>query len=249
MKLTLAEPRFLKESVNIISDLVNEVRFKIDSDKIEMIAMDPANVAMIIFKLLSSAFVEYEVEHERELCVSLESLKQVLRRAKPSDTLTLTLDLEKNYLKVLLKGESIRAFDLPLIDIDERVQKVPELNFPLRIETSSFILDEAIEDVGVVAESVALTAFNNKFVVQSEGNMGAAKIEVSTDDETNIAINGVESVSARYSVEYLKKIIKGSKLADTVVLQFDKDYPLKVDFKVMDKMQMSFILAPRVENL
>ena len=248
MKLTLAEPRFLKESVNIISDLVNEVRFKIDSDKIEMIAMDPANVAMIVFKLLSSAFVEYEVEHEREICVSLESLKQVLRRAKPSDTLTLKLDLEKNYLKLLLKGESIRTFDLPLIDIDERIQKVPELNFPLRIETNSFILDEAVEDVGVVAESVALTAFNNKFIIQSEGNMGAAKIEISTDDETNIVLNGAESISARYSVEYLKKIIKGGRLTDKVKILLGNDYPLRIEYIIPDKLELSTILAPRVEN-
>ena len=50
MKLTLAEPTYLKDSINIISDLVNEARFKIDRDKIEVIAMDPASVAMVIFE-------------------------------------------------------------------------------------------------------------------------------------------------------------------------------------------------------
>ena len=58
MKLVLAEPKLLRESVTIISDLVNEATFKIDSNGMEMVAMDPANVAMVIFKLLSSSFAD-----------------------------------------------------------------------------------------------------------------------------------------------------------------------------------------------
>ena len=35
MKLALAEPKYLKESISIISDLVNEARFKINKDAVE----------------------------------------------------------------------------------------------------------------------------------------------------------------------------------------------------------------------
>jgi len=55
-------------------------------------------------------------------------------------------------------------------------------------------------------------------------------------------------VKAKYSVEYLKKIISSSKLADEVVINFNKDYPLKLDYATIDKVSLSFILAPRVEN-
>jgi len=34
MKLTLAEPKYFKDSVSIISELVNEARFKITTDAI-----------------------------------------------------------------------------------------------------------------------------------------------------------------------------------------------------------------------
>ena len=56
MKLTLNENKYLKEPILVISELVNEATFKIDKDKIELVAMDPGNVAMVIFKLLSTAF-------------------------------------------------------------------------------------------------------------------------------------------------------------------------------------------------
>ena len=71
MKLTLSEPKFLKDSISIISDLVTEATFKITKDAIELVAMDPANVAMVIFKLLSSSFVEYDVkENEVWRCIA-----------------------------------------------------------------------------------------------------------------------------------------------------------------------------------
>ena len=59
MRLTLSEPSTFKDSIAVISELVNEARFKVTKDGIELVAMDPANVAMVIFKLLSSAFAEH----------------------------------------------------------------------------------------------------------------------------------------------------------------------------------------------
>ena len=58
MRLTLAEPKYLKDSISIISELVNEAKLKISKDGIELVAMDPANVAMVIFRLLPTAFTE-----------------------------------------------------------------------------------------------------------------------------------------------------------------------------------------------
>ena len=46
----------------------------------------------------------------------------------------------------------------------------------------------------------------------------------------------------------MKKMIAGSKIADEVSIYFNKDYPLKLEYKTVDKIMLSFILAPRVEN-
>jgi proliferating cell nuclear antigen len=247
MKLTLAEPRLLVDSVGIISELVNDVRFKIDSNQIELIAMDPANVAMIIFKLLCSAFSEYKVEKPVTLAVSLESLKAILKRVKPADVLSMELDSEKNRLKVTLKSDGTRTFNLALIDVEDKEQRIPDLNFPIKVEMNSMALDDAVYDMDVVAESIALSAQKGKFVVEAESNMNDAHSEIVEDDQTKIT--GAKSeVRSKYSIEYLKKIIKGGKIAPRVVLQFNKDYPLRVDYLVKDKLSFSVILAPRVSN-
>lgn len=246
MRLTLAEPSYLKESISIISDLVNEARFKITPNAIELVAMDPANVAMVVFKLLSSCFTEYDVKKDIEIAINLANLKQVLRRASPKDMLT--LEIEENRLKITLKSNTTRTFNLPIIDLEEKDQKVPDLKFPVTIKTSSSILNEAVADVDVVGESVAFIAEPKKFTLQAEGDLNQAKIDMKEDETTKISMNGDERVKSKYSIEYLKKMINGSKLSDDVLIQFNKDYPLRLEYKTVDKVMLSFILAPRVEN-
>jgi len=248
MNVTLAEPKLLVDSVGIISELVNEVLFNVDKDKIELIAMDPANVAMVIFKILSSAFTEYNVEKPVKLAISLDALKAVLRRAKPSDILTLRLDHEKNRLTIQLKSESTRTFNLSLIDVDEKEQKIPDLTFPLRVETSSVIFDEAIQDMDVVADSVGFVIHDNKFIVEAESNLSDARTEIGTDEETTVKSASPDLLKSKYSIEYLKKITKATKLSPKVILQFNKDYPLRADYISKDKLSFSVILAPRVSN-
>lgn len=248
MKLALAEPRFLKDPISIISELVTEVRLKIDKDKIEIIAMDPANVAMVIFRLLNTVFLDYDVKGKNEIAVNLEQLKNVLKRAKPSDTLIIELDENRNRLKIQLKGESNRTFNLAILDTEEKEQQIPNLKFPVKIEMSSMAFDEAIEDMDIIAESVSLIADQKKLTINAEGTVSDARVEIlHTGEEANIDLQGSE-VRAKYSIDYLKKIIKGSKLSDKVILQFNKDYPLKIDYVVRDKLSLSTILAPRVDN-
>ncbi len=244
MRLTLTEPRYFKDSILIISELVNEVNFKLYKDRIELVAMDPASVALVIFKLLSSAFSTYEVHEEKVIGVNLVNLTQILKRIKPTDILTLELDDLKNKLVIDLKGVTAKRFELGLLNIDEREHRIPNLTFLAKIETNTLLFNDAIEDMDVIGDSLTFQVIPDKFTLQCEGNISKGSVEITTDEETLIDLKS-EGVSARYSVEYLKKIIKGSKLSNKVTLEFSQDYPLKIEYKVIDRLALQFVLAPR----
>jgi len=247
MNLLLSEPRFLKEPVSIISEIVNEVKFKFDSDKIELTALDPAKISLVNFKLLSSAFVEYDVPENTQLSISLESLKSVLGRTKPSDTLKIELDKDKNSLKVQLKGETTRTFHIALLELEEEEKKIPDLSFPLKINMPSSNLNDAIEDISVIADAVAFVAHKDKLIMEAESSVNSAKVEIPNSENTLINLTG-DSVKSRYGVEYLKKFLKASKLSEVVSVEFGQDYPLKLVYKIQDRLELSFIMAPRVPN-
>ena len=174
-------------------------------------------------------------------------MKQILRRAKGDDVLTLETT-EDNKLKIQLKSNTTRSFSIPTLEIDEKEQKVPELTFPIVIETNSAILTEAIEDVSVVAESVTFLGEKEQLSVKAEGDLSKAFIEIKPDSNTTIKVEGNDKYKAKYSLEYLKKMISGSKLSEQATLSFNTDYPLKLEYKLTDRLLLSFILAPRVDN-
>lgn len=244
MKLTLADPKYLKDSVSIISELVTEGTFKVTPDNIELIAMDPANVAMVVFRLMGSTFTEYDVKKPEFLGIDLNNLKQVLRRAKPNDQIT--VEVEDNKLKITIKGGSLRTFHLPLIHVEEKEQKVPELKFNATIETDASVLNDAIEDADIVGESVTFIAEPKRFAVSATGDLNKANIDIDADESTKITVH--DKAKSKYSIEYLKKMIQGSKLSDKVKIEFSKDYPLRLEYLEQDKVQLVFILAPRVDN-
>lgn len=243
MKFTLAHTKLLKESVNIVSELVTEVRFDLKKDGLELVAMDPANVAMVVYKLLSSAFVEYQASDEK-LGINLADLKSVFRRIKPADTLT--MEENEGKLVITLKGTSTRKFSLPLIDLEEREQKVPDLNFAVTVNTQSDIFSDAVEDVDIIGDSVAFSTDKTNFLISSSSDLSKADIEIPADDSTKIEAS--EETRSKYSIEYLKKMISAGKLCDEVAIKFSKDYPLQLEYVLVDKMVLKFILAPRVDN-
>mgnify|MGYP001564746994 CR=1 FL=1 len=247
MKLVLAEPRYFKDSLAIISELVGEVKIKVNKDALEIVAMDPANVAMVVFKLLSSCFTQYKVPEPEDIAINLSNLKTILRRAKPEDMLTLET-ADDNKLKIELKGATTRSFSVPLLEIEDKEQRVPELNFPMKVEMDSDVLSDAIEDVSVVAESVTFLGDKTQLLVKAEGDLSKALIEITPDESTVLKTTSGDKFRAKYSLEYLRKMIAAGKLSDRVSLQFNSDYPLKLEYKVVDRLILSFILAPRVDN-
>ena len=241
MLLKLENPKMFAEIVSIISDMVLEVRMKVSKGGMSIIAIDPANVAMISFKLPASAFSELNIENEEVLGVSLDSLKAVLRRIKSGSVLT--IERQENELKLVINDKIKREFNLALIEIEGEEKEIPNLDFVSKIEMSSLDFSEAIEDCSVVADSCSFISESSKFIINAKGSLNSFKSEYSSD-EVNIE---AQEANSKYSLEYLQKMIKATKITDKTKINFSSDYPLKLEFNT-PFIELAFILAPRVEN-
>ncbi len=240
MLLKLEHPKLFSEIIGIISELVLEVRLKVSKEGLSIIAIDPANVAMVSFKLPNTAFSEMEVDNKEVLGINLESLKAVLRRVKVGSVLIITR--EENELKLLIKDKITREFNLALIDVEGEEKEIPNLEFASKVEMSSLDFSEAIEDCSVVADSCSFISEPDKFIIQAKGSLNSFKSQFT--DEVNLT---AEEAHSKYSVEYLQKMIKATRLTEKVKINFSNDYPLRLEFAT-PLMELFFILAPRVES-
>ena len=133
------------------------------------------------------------------------------------------------------------------METQEKDQKVPKLDFTGSIELNTAVFNDAIDDMDIISDSIVLNLNREKLVMESIGNTSDAKSHLDVREGGVISCSE-DAIKAKYSIEYLKKIAKGGKLANSVSLKFGQDYPLQVEYKVQDKLQLTTILAPRVSN-
>lgn len=239
MIIKLDNPKRLIDAISIVSELVTEVKLKFLDEGLSLVAVDPANVAMVIFKMPKETFSQYE-SNKDVLGINLDDFKRILKRA--SSASSINLETEDNQLKISILDKSKRTFVLSLIESNSEEKNEPVLDFACTVEMDSSDLTQTIEDCFVVADSCALISKENQFVIEANGNINSAKNEFSSDV---LSVSGIGR--AKYSLEYLMKFIKASKISDKVKLNFSENYPLKLEF-IGDQLGMAFILAPRVEN-
>ena len=112
MQLKLDNPKILADIISIISELVTEVKIKVTKEGLSLTAIDPANVAMVYFKIPSDLFSQFDLPKDEILGVSLENLKAVLPQAlevlKPSGRLVIISfhSLEDRIVKNFLKEKA-----------------------------------------------------------------------------------------------------------------------------------------------
>jgi len=239
MLVKLENPVLLARVIEIISDLVMEVRIKVNDIGMSIVAIDPANVAMVGFVLPRNAFSQFETGEE-VLGVNLDSMKRILKRCSSSSSLI--LEKKENMLEIKIQDRIKRIFTLNLIEIEGEDKEMRELDYSSKVGINSIDLIAAIEDCSIVSDACSFEIKDGKFFIQAKG-LNSTISEFSSD-EVDIE---AESCRSKYSLEYLQKFIKGSKLADKTTLKFAEDHPLRMEIRT-ETIELTFILAPRVEN-
>jgi len=246
-KAVLKDMGLLTDSVSTIAELIDEGIFKISKEGISFIASDRAMVAVVDFKLSASAFEKFDVDKEQSIGLDVPNFLSVLKRAGSQDKATFILQDSK--LEVVLENASRRRFVLPLLDLSqEEVPAIDQLEFSTKAVVKSDVLQSGIADAEVVADAVLFEAAPSRFGMKAEGDINSTQLELEKENKSLVELRAGGEVRARYPLDYLKKMIKAAKIADSVVLEWGQDYPIKISFKSGDKVSLQFILAPRVSE-
>lgn len=242
MIVKVDNPALMIKAIDVLSELVTEVRMKVSDSGININAIDPANVAMVGFTLPKSSFSQFETGPE-VLGINLDSLKRILRRCSTGSSVI--FEKRGNLLSIQIQDRIKRNFTLNLIEVEREEKEIPNLKFTTAIKMNSVDFIDSVEDCAVVADACSFLIKEGKFIMEARG-LNSARSEFSGDEAeitTEIAV-----CKSRYSIEYLQKFAKGSKLFDQTILKFSDDHPLRMDLR-SENLELSFILAPRVETV
>lgn len=242
----LSDARILRDSIDTISQIIDEGSFKIKKDGIELLATDRAMVAAVNFKLASSAFQRYECDKETAIGLNLSNFLTVLKRA--SGLLRMKIGEDATLMELTIVGDSVRNFSIPLIVISsEDIPPISQLDFPASAEMKASVIEEGIADAEIIADSVVIEVSENAFMMRAEGDSSRTDLKVEKGNEPLVSLDARDSVKSRYPLDYLKKFIKAAKIADIAKIQLGNDYPMKLELRGSD-VYLAMVLAPRVEE-
>ena len=246
-KATISDVSLLKDSIDTISQLIGEGIFNLTKDGISLVATDRAMVAVVKFELKKDAFDEYKCDKDTSIGVNIENFLQILKRAKSSDKITLELSDDNSKIKIEMKGEGVRRFSIPLLDISKgEIPDIDQLEFSSNMQIKASVIEEGINDADIISDSVVLETDGKILTLKTEGD--SSSVESKIDKNSGLIEISGSGARSRYALEYLKKMIKAEKISETASLQMGRDFPMKLEFVKPDKVSMSFVLAPRVED-
>jgi len=234
----------LKEVVNVVSTLVDEAKFTVNSDGLTIKAVDPAHIAMVDLTLGKDAFEEFKAD-DAELGIDIDKLSQFLKLARSDDIVDLKHDEDKRRLNIVV-GDITRR--MSLVDTTGMSDpKVPSLNLPARITVKVDDLVQGIKASETVSDHIALVASPDGFEMNCEGDLDQVNWKKAKKDLDEL--DAPSSVRSLFPLEYFSNMLKAVSGGSSVTMHLGNDYPVKVDFKIAGgKGEVRYLLAPRIES-
>jgi len=244
---TLDSSKTWKQIVDALATLLTEVNFVVNKNGITLTQLDSSKVAMIDLTLPAGVFQEFNCDEEMQLCLGVDELTKISRRMAADDRLEFDVGDDKRF-EIKMIGQAERVFRLQMLTPPDNQAKRPDLKFMAKLEMNSDALKQAVKDIGVISNHIKVTADKKSVVFAGEGDTGEAEVQLTTGEDSVIYdLDSKEKSTAMYALNYLSEIVK-AVAADTVIIQFSDDKPMRLDFGIAEAGSISFVLAPRIER-
>jgi proliferating cell nuclear antigen len=246
---TLDSTKTWKQIVDALATLLTDAHFVMSKSGIVLNQLDSSKAAMVSLNLPAGAFQEYVCEGEFDVYLGVDELVKVSKRMAGDDRLEFDLNTNSQRFEIKMLGQAERRFSLQLLTPPDSRSKKPGLEFAVRAEMFADSFKQAVKDIGVVSNYLTIKASPDSIVFQGEGDTGEAEVSLKKgDDESALFdLQAKSDAKSRYSLSYLSEIAK-AMASDSVILQFDANKPIAIDFGIAESGRISFVLAPIIDK-
>lgn len=233
----------LKGIVNIISTLIDEVKFTITPEGMTLKAVDAAHVAMIEMEIDKCAFDNYNAGNS-EIGLDLDKVKGVLKLATSGDVIRMEQDDSMGRI-VFKVGNITRRMNL--VDTTTMSDpKVPQLSLTAKISLPVEELQKGIRAADSISDHITLRAGPGSFELSCEGDTDSVSLRLEGD---SVTVDTDSEVCSMFPLDYFSNITKAIPSGTMVSVELDNDYPVKLVFALADgNARVNYLLAPRIES-
>jgi len=227
--------------------LVQEARWHLDEEGIQVKAVDPANVGMIDITLAASACESYEADGDL-IALNLGQFEDVLSVIDSADLVHLSINEQTRKLEIEAGTfEYTQALIAPNSVRDD--PDLPDLDLPAEIVVGGSELDRGVTAADLVDDHITLAADPDQrsFIMEAEGDTDDTRIELGRDELIDARVP--EAVSSIYSLDYLKDITGPIEAETEVTVRLGAEFPVKWFYEGEDgHPEVEYMIAPRIQS-
>lgn len=246
VEIEIDDAKYWRSCVDSIVNLIDEGNFEIDANGISLRAMDPSQIAMVCFSIPKTAFSKYKVAGPTRIGVNFDSMSKILSRSRGQEKLR--MGVEENKLVLEFIGEGKRSFKLPLLELQEGVQKEPKIDFDSVVKIKAGQFKEILGDAALLSSHVVLEATGKGFFVEVHGDTGDLRVEREKTGEATIGIEVKKDSRATFPLQFLGDMVKACPDNEIVSLHMKTNSPIKVEYNI-GEAKLVYYLAPRIETI
>lgn len=237
----------LKDMVNTLSVVQNEVKINVSAEGLTATPVDYAQISMVNLVMYKNAFITFEcTDGLSNFGLDLDKVKEVIKIGSSDDIVEMTLD-EVN-MKVLFKVGKITRHMRAIDPAGCRENKLPALEMNNKITVLASELQNGIKASGDINDHIKLVMDKDKFTYKCESNTDGIDMELSCEDLVSYEISESGAV-AKYPMDYFTDIVKAFPSDAELQISMDTDYPLIIESYLDDKQVFAkFLIAPRIEE-
>ena len=234
----------IKHAVNFLCEIAGECRFNISKDGINVNLVDAANVCLVSLTIPNTAFDWYTCTESSQVGIELNKLKHGMTKAHRFGSKACIKITEKHisfsccsygFKNGLLDADKVRA--------EPRTSSYVDMEFSNDFTISSNNLKNAF-DVMDSIKYATIVSDNGDIGIYQEYNEDRTDITFGTE----ITINKSADASSLLSLDYLNDVLPKIKhMCNTVCVEFDKDWPIKIS-SVDNDIKFMYLQAPRIES-
>ena len=236
----------IKEFVGTLRAIVDEAKFNVEPDGIQVRAVDPANVAMDDGVLSAGAFESYDAS-EGVLGLNLERLEGVLKLAKKDDLVELSFDTNTFKLVIYIDGVE---FTMACIDPDSirSEPEIPDMDLPASFTVDESQIRRGVKAADMVSDHIQIRCDETEQAVfiEAQGDTDDVSLELTEEEYTELTAVDAEAL---FSLDYVKDISRKFPKNAAISITFGTDFPMMIEYEFADgECEILSMIAPRIRS-
>jgi len=237
------------QNIKLFCDSFN-IEFQKDALYIQ--GMDPSHISIFEILINKEWFDSYQMDDTVLIGLTATIFPKILLTWTNDHTIKLNVSedahLNISFEKFTGNSEYNKYFQIPLIDIESDRMSIPEQEYTLDIEFDSKKLKKLIDELSMIGDMMNIVCDEKEINATSKSIEGSMTVNIPFDDIEAYSIEENKTISATFSLRYIKNMCVFNKIATTATLHLSDGLPLQFKYELENNSYVRFYVAPTIDD-